>query len=283
MSCRIVKPEPPGAKHPAKYSPPILREMARYVDGARRILDPCAGVGGIVDLLELLTVRRPMPIIDANEIEPAWAVECQRRLMGIGLATCGDARSLAWPLGKSGRACAIAVSITYGNRFADVANWAPGRIHHTYTQSLRDTIGDPQAHLQPGNTGAMHWGDPTYCEAHRAMFREWFRVTRPGGRFVLNFANHVADGIEQCVAEWCVSAALAAGWDLLDWCEVVTKRYRRGANAELRCPELVICFRKPGPDSVPWVWTPPAERRPGHLWDVKPEAVQLQLFAGDRP
>ncbi len=100
---------------------------------------------------------------------------------------------------------------------------------------------------------------------------------------VLNYANHYAGGVLQLEAEWHVSVLLAIGWELLHWEDVKTQRYGYGANSDLRAPEQLIVFGKPGGPAPDWVWQPPAERRSGHLWDIEPEPVQLQLFAGDRP
>jgi SAM-dependent methyltransferase len=278
MTARIV--------HPAKFSEPILPVMARYVDGEPfcdiAILDPFAGTGRVAELNRWLCrmdeaqgVYRG-PLIVANEIEPAWA----KAIRGCDRVIVGDARSLPFEDGRFG---AIVTSPAYGNRMADAANWAEGRKHSTYTSALRETIGDPTAVLQAGNAGAEQWGH-SYREIHRAAWAEAWRVLTPGGRLVLNIADHYRAGQLQGVPEWHVSALLAQGFVLLDWVEVPTQRYSFGANADKRAPELVILFDRPAPNcpGPTWRYTP-TDRRPGHLWDVRPEVAppqQLSLLGG---
>jgi hypothetical protein len=284
VSCRIVKPEPAGVKHPAKYSPELLPQLARYVDGARTILDPFAGVGRVGMLRPHLTQpARHLVQICANELEEPWGEVAWSN--GCNAVRIGDARTVTehWAPGWFD---AVVTSPAYGNRMADAANWAPGRRHSTYTSALRETVGSDRRELRPGNAGAMPWGD-LYRELHREAWCEAWAVLRDGGRLVLNIADHYAAGELQGVPEWHVSALLAIGFELLDWLEVPTKRYKAGANSDLRAPELVILFEKPGDPPVDWRLAQVG--MPGHyvagsnrLWDVQPEPVQLSLL-GDRP
>lgn len=270
-----------AVKHPAKFSEPLLPVMARYADGASTILDPFAGTGRVGLIRQHLTVS-PVEIA-ANEIEEAWAP--QGHANGCDDVWIGDARDMHW--WEASRFDAIVTSPAYGNRMADACDWAPGRRHSTYTSALRETIGDPSAVLQAGNAGAEQWGH-SYREIHRAAWREAWRVLAPGGRLVLNIADHYRAGVTQGVPEWHVSALMAIGFVLLDWCDVETDRYGFGANAELRCPELVIVMAKSGFDGGPaWRWWPDIEatnrwieRPAGTLWAVEPEPVQLSLLGG---
>lgn len=270
-------------KHPAKFSPELLPVLARYVDGARTILDPFAGTGRVGLLRQHLGI---IPLIHANELEAEWAAEAGAN--GCDFVRIGDARDLDC---NPETFDAIVTSPAYGNRMADAANWAEGRRHSTYTSALRETTGDPNRSLSPGNAGAMQWGD-SYRALHREAWAEAWRVLVPGGRLVVNVADHYRDGRLQGVPEWHTSALLGIGFVLLDWTEVDTPRYGFGANAELRAPELVIVFEKPNPGvALGHAPSPPFVRRadeswepcePGpsglDLWAVEPEPQQLKLL-----
>jgi hypothetical protein len=284
-------------KHPAKYPEAVLQAAARYIDivdgtalqdGVLRIIDPFAGTGRVGWLKRYIS--HPTRII-ANEIEREWAAE--GILNGCDQVIVGDARAI--PFDVLNGADVAFFSVAYGNRLADAANWAPGRKHRTYTSALRETVGDPERWLQDGNAGAMQWGDERYCDLHRVVYGrlghtnglQGRHIIRPNGRLVLSIADHYRDGVLQGVPEWHVAALLAAGFRLLDWVEVETPRYGFGANADKRAPEMVILFDRPAPScpSPAWSFTP-TDRRPGHLWDVMPEApqpVQLSLLAGGAP
>ena len=269
----------PKISHPAKFSEPLLPILARYVDGAPfcdlLILDPFAGTGRIGLLRHDLTMQ-PEAIL-ANEIEPAWA-ELHETAYGVDWSLCRDARKLA-PWITDERIDAIVTSPAYGNRMADACDWAPGRRHSTYTSALRETVGDPTRDLQPGNAGAMQWGD-AYRRLHREVWAECWRVLRPGGRLVLNVADHYRDGQLQGVPAWHVSALLGIGFHFLDVVEVETARYGFGDNSELRAPELVICLYRPPFQRRHWVWQPEMPRPDlSHpIWDVWPEPKQLSIL-----
>lgn len=264
-------------KHPAKFSGPLLDHLARYVDGTPfcdlAILDPFAGTGRVGQLHKWLTrwdesrgVYRG-PSIAANEIEPEWAKQC--RANGCNHVSVGDARSLPWGPGAFD---AVVTSPTYGNRMADSCEWAEGRKHSTYHSALGRK---PSS----GSSAVLQWGD-AYRRLHREVWAECWRVLVPGGRLVLNIADHYRDGQLQGVPEWHVSALLALGFVLLDYLDVDTQRYGFGANAEKRSPELVIVMAKPG-TGPRWAWDPETVtlRNPsGRLWDVRPEPQQLSLI-----
>lgn len=264
--------------HPAKFSDALIPVVARYVDGAETILDPFAGTGRVGMLRQHLTTQPRM--IYGNEIEQAWADEAAKV---CDFVVQGDARELSeWAPDVD----AIVTSPTYGNRMADACDWAVGRKDCTYTGELRKTVGDRWANLAPGNSGAMQWGDE-YRTLHREAWAEAWKCLCPGGRLVLNIADHIRDGVAQGVPEWHVSCLLGVGFRLLDWVEVSTPRYGFGANADKRCPELVICLQKPASEHehvTPWTFWPDAaalnrwlDRPAGTLWAVQPEPQQLGL------
>ena len=260
-----------SVQHPAKYSDPILPVLARYVDGARTILDPFAGTGRVGLLRQHL--RGPVWIY-GREIEAEWAAEAAGN--GCDHVSVGDSRCLPWGKGVFE---AVTTSPAYGNRMADACDWAPGRKHSTYTSALRETVGDPTRDLRPGNAGALQWGD-AYRRLHREVWAECWRVLRPGGRLVLNVADHYRDGKLQGVPKWHVSALLGIGFHTLDVAEVETQRYGFGANADLRAPELVICLYRPPFQRRHWAWRPELPRPDlSHpIWDVWPEPQQLSLL-----
>jgi tRNA G10 N-methylase Trm11 len=100
-------------KHPAKYSPEILPVIARYVDGARSVLDPFAGTGRIGQIKGMVTGHPPAVV--ANELEHVWLAEA--RSNGCDIIIQGDARTVSRGLGGF-RIEAVATSPAYGNRMA---------------------------------------------------------------------------------------------------------------------------------------------------------------------
>lgn len=264
-----------AVKHPAKFSHQLLPVLARYIDGADSVGDPFGGTGGVGRIRSFLTVNPDTAVICASDLEAEWIADGKAN--GCNLTAVGDARQFGALFG--GRQFqAIVSSPTYSNRMADACDWAEGRRHSTYTSALRETTGDPTRDLTPGNAGAMQWGD-AYRALHRDAWAEAWRVLIPGGRLVINVADHFRDSVLQGVPEWHVSALLAIGFELRDWVTVGTARYGFGANAEKRSPELVILLEKPGGDGPAWVHNPlPSLARIGHLWDVAPEPMQLAIF-----
>jgi len=218
-------------KHPAKFSAEILPIVRDYLVGYYNVLDPMAGVGTLAWYLREYKSGQRSFFVWSNDIEQEWAKQAPAYRW-----TTYDAQKL--PELWGGFFDAVATSCTYGNRMADHHEAKDASKRHTY----RHYLGRP---LTPGNTGAMQWG-PEYRETHEAIWRECWRVLRPGGRLVLNVSDHIRAGRLVSVTNWHIGCLMDIGFKLMDNTAVSTKRQRHGANGTIRVDcEWVLLFEKP--------------------------------------
>jgi tRNA G10 N-methylase Trm11 len=215
-----------GTKHPAKYTKALIPVMAKYLNGNERVLDPMAGCGGVLELLEY----HPNLDVYGVELEQEWVdVAADSRIVQ------GDARHLSW---GDGYFNATMVSPPYANRLSDVISkgkWFGTRI------SYADSLGRD---LTPESAAAMPWGD-RYRNMMSEIWIETSRVLCSGGVWILNVKNHIRDGKEQYVTEWHYDTIRSLGYDCIASEKVLTPGMRRGANNKARIDyEYVIVFRK---------------------------------------
>lgn len=209
-------------KHPAQFTPALLPVMASQLAGARRILDPFAGLGNVFKLAAWL----PGAEIYGVEIEPEWAA-CDPRV------TQGNALHLPYPAGYFDAVC---TSPTYGNRLADHHRARDATRRRSYTHDL----GRP---LHPDNAGRLQWGE-AYRDFHRRAWAEVRRVLDPRARFVLNCKDHVRGGDLVPVPAWHIETLQALGFDVVKWERVPCPGMRWGANHAARADvESVILFQ----------------------------------------
>jgi tRNA G10 N-methylase Trm11 len=228
-------------RHPAKYSKGFAKRFAEILVkyGCRHILDPFAGVGGIVEVHD----HGYTGTIVCNEIEEEWALDILRRneWRACGLSVhIGDAESL--PLFWTSWFDAAVTSVTYGNRMADHHDAKDGSRRNTYKHAL-------ERDLTPGNTGAMHFGTTRktrfdYCTKHKRCYIELRRVLVDGAIFVLNVSDHIRKGRRMRVTLWHRLCLQSLGFEVIEEQRVATPRNRQGANGDKRVEyESIIVFR----------------------------------------
>jgi tRNA G10 N-methylase Trm11 len=213
-------------RHPAKFSPSILRHMKEIVHAEPMrplmVLDPFAGTGRIHQLAapgEIITI--------GVEIEPEWAALAQGTLVGNALALPFRARTFD----------CIATSPTYGNRLADSHTARDGSRRHSYTHDIGRRLHDD-------NSGTLHFG-PKYKQFHEQAWAEVYRVAKPGALFVLNVSDFVRKFEVMPVTEWHVDHLIMTGWSLTRTIKVETPRLKYGANSQARAPhEHILVLRK---------------------------------------
>lgn len=205
-------------RHPARFSTAILTAIRPLVAGCRLILDPFAGTGRVHCL--------GVPSWGV-ELEPEWASLHPRTII---------ASALHLPFADV-TFDGICTSPTYGNRMADHHEAKDSSRRNTY----RHALGRP---LHPDNSGQLHWG-PAYRAFHLEAYREACRVLKPGGVFVLNVSDHIADHERVVTVPWHVAALREILGTEPVVQEVATSRLRFGANGAARVEtEAVVCARK---------------------------------------
>jgi tRNA G10 N-methylase Trm11 len=210
-------------KHPARYSKQLLPILEEELKNFKFILDPMAGTGEA-----LLSIRPDAWLV---ELQQKWAAASKKITFR---SFVGDVHDLPWP---DGFFDAIVTSPTYGNRMADHHNARDASRRNTY----RHVYGE---NLEPNNSGMLQWGDE-YCEFHEKAWNECYRVTRSGGRLILNIKNHIRNGKVIDVSQWHILTLWYAGFTLIKIHEVQTPGQRHGANHHLRVGhENIFIFKK---------------------------------------
>lgn len=214
---------PGTCNHPARYSHEVLATLDEELTGVHGpVLDPFAGTGRIHTLGRDDTF--------GIEIEPEWASLHPRTLQG-------DATALPFLDRSFG---AVATSPCYGNRMADTYDGRDGSRRHTY----RIALGRP---LSDGSAAGLQWGE-AYRELHRRAWQEAHRILRPGGRMIVNVADHIRRGARQPVTSFHWETLQEVGFTPLRIRHVDTPGMRQGANRALRVEgEFVLVMVKPGP------------------------------------
>lgn len=221
-------------KHPAKFSNAVLDELNAYLvkdhPGWSSVVkmgyDPFAGVGKVIEL------ERANLKFDMTEIEREWAEQCTSARMH-----CMDAFEYMKLPGAQGWYDYIVTSPTYGNRMADHHQAKDGSKRHTYKHYLgRD--------LSEMNSGQLQWGDE-YRDFHRAAWKACYKVTRPGGKIIVNVKDHIRKGARQLVVDFHIAALEAAGYEMVGAEKVDTPGMKHGENGEVRVDgEWIVIAQK---------------------------------------
>jgi hypothetical protein len=118
---------------------------------------------------------------------------------------------------------------------------------HSYRRTYKHSLGHD---LMAANTGGMAWG-PRYKLIHVVAWYEVWRVTKPGGVFVLDIKDHIRDHRRQHVADWHYQTITGLGFELVEVIRPEVPGFRFGENRDepgkqpFRLPERVLIFRKP--------------------------------------
>lgn len=161
-------------RHPAEYNSIFVPIFAELLQGCTNIIDPFAGNGRKLSLLQNLL---PNTKITGIEIEPRWAA------LHPEIIIVGNALNIAFPHSYFDGALSSPV---YGNRMSDHHNARDNSKRNTYTHSY----GEP---LNKNNAGLLQWGKQ-YRAFHIKAWTELARVLRPSSPFVLNIKNHIRKG-----------------------------------------------------------------------------------------
>lgn len=217
-------------KHPSAFSKAVLELIGEEVYelvaayGFQRVLDPLAGIGRVHELAQPGCVGTV-----GVELEPEWAHEHPDTIVANACSLPFDAASFD----------VLVTSPAYGNRMADSHTARDKSTRHTYTHVLGRK-------LHEDNTGQMQWGHE-YRVMHRIIWKECYRVLRPGGTFLLNTSNHIRRGEEQHVTEWHHATFDSLGLQREAVFNIPTPRLRHGENHQLRVDhETVARFKKEG-------------------------------------
>lgn len=246
------------AKHPAPYSPTVLEAFKKHLDAeatrlgrAVTVLDPMAGTGRIH---QLAAADRIYTV--GVEIEKLWAA-MHPHTMHM------DATKLRF---LTGTFDVVAVSPSFGNRYADSHKAKDGSERRSYTHDLRATAEDENVELQANNTGRLYFWQPAYRELHAAAWAEAVRVLRPRGMFLLDTSNFICRGPKgasyqrpvppaeeggKVRQEWMVTAwhrdkLTELGLEIVAVEKVCIPRMRKGQNGQQRVEATdITVFRKP--------------------------------------
>lgn len=238
--------------HPAQYSEPVVRAMVETLDTydvCGTVLDPFAGPGQW-----LVHFVGPKRNVVGIEIQPEW-VDAGRALL-YEIPTCdvelreGDATHTGL---ADDSIAAVCTSPCYGNRFADHHNAKDNSRRRSYTHDLRTMTGDMARTLAANSAGSMPFGSYGYDGIHRDAWREMFRVTKPGGLFLLNVSDFIRNKEVVRVTAWHRKVALDIGWKAVaPTRNISTRRMRYGENHGARVAyEKLFVFTKPIDSEIP--------------------------------
>ena len=206
--------------HPAKYTKSLLPIFDSILKeyGCNLVLDCFAGTGKIHSL-NFKTI--------GVEIEHEWAKLNKKTVVGDSTKLCF----------KNGMFDAVCTSPTYGNRMADSHNAKDGSKRNTYTHTLGKR-------LIKNNSGAMQWG-AKYKKLHCEVWVACFDVIKNNGVLILNFKNHIRNGVEIDAFGWHCKQLISTGFYLRSVQQINVTGNQFGTNSKLRVPfEYVAVFQK---------------------------------------
>ena len=242
-------------RHPAKFSNAVLDELNAYLAKdhppwdlhVKTLYDPFAGIGKVFEL------ERTNLQVYATELEWEWAIQADNPRMvdidafdfmrslteldGLAVGFFSANREHGTVAVPRGGFDYVVTSPTYGNRMADHHNAKDGSTRHTYKHYLGRNLSEM-------NSGQLQWGDE-YRDFHRAAWRWCYKVTRQGGKILVNVKDHIRKGARQLVVDFHISALGAAGYEIVGAEKVDTPGMKHGENGEVRVDgEWIVIGRK---------------------------------------
>ena len=213
--------------HPCTYSRQLHTVLTDQLVGAKRVLDPFAGVG---------TFQRFLPAGAVGvgvEIEPEWAAQHPGTIQG-------DSHYLVAMFGVDSFDCVVS-SPVYPNGCADNFRPADGSRRYTYRAALG---GRP---LTEGSTAGVGRGlNRKHNEMHAAIAQQIVMVLKPDGKLVWNVKDVIAAGQVVPVVAWWEALWAGLGLRPIGRVDVPCPGIRHGANSAARVDtEAVLVYRKP--------------------------------------
>jgi hypothetical protein len=131
----------------------------------------------------------------------------------------------------------IVTSPDYGNRMADQYLGTPEerrlREEEGVMPRRRSYAISLGRKLSVGSAAKYGFG-PEYQDTHRRIFTAVTGVCNPGARLALNVSDHFAAYTRIYVTSWWVEMIASLGWYVERMIPVGTRRFRDGANSDLR-------------------------------------------------
>lgn len=215
-------------RHPAKFTDEFIPIFADILKTCNNVIDPMCGTGKI----GLIKQYGFNGIIYANELEIEWLQQAIDN--GCDIISSDDASNMRY----SDRSFdAICTSPTYGNRMADHHNAKDNSKRNTYTH----TIGRK---LSEENTGNMQWGE-RYRQKHIDIYKEFYRILKSEGIFILNIKDHIRKGKIINVSEFHKNTIIDIGFTLIKEMKIEVDGLKFGTNYEKRIEyENIFVFKK---------------------------------------
>lgn len=213
--------------HPCTYSKQLFPVLREQLAGARRVLDPFAGIGTYHKLL-------PEGAHGVGvEIEPEWAAQHPN-------TTHGDSHHLVAMFGIDSFDHVVS-SPVYPNGCAD--NFRPADTSRRYT--YRAALGGRP--LTDGSTAGVGRGlNRKHNTLHTAIAHQVALVLQPDGKLIWNVKDVIVAGKVVPVVAWWETLWAGLGLRPIGRVDVPCPGIRHGTNSAARVDtEAVLIYRKP--------------------------------------
>lgn len=227
---RMAKDQRQTRSHPATFSKELYATLRHELVGAKRVLDPFAGTGVFLDLLDDGAVGTGVEI-EGDDWEGSRP----------GLVR-GDSRNLVAMFGRNAFD-AVVSSPCYPNGVTDNFNAGAKtqRTHHYNTYRFR--LGRP---LTPGSLAGCGRGlTKRHNDGHEEIAKQIVQVLEPGGKLIWNCKDVIKNKELVPVVDWWANLWTDLGLDYVHEYEIKCPGIREGANRDARADtESVLVFTK---------------------------------------